>query len=111
MTKEKKIDMLRSMMDGDDTDTGILEVYLELAGQKILNRMYQFPEFWEDYEGLEVPDRYVMAQLNISVYLLNKRGAEGEIQHIENGIHRNYGSSDIPDAMLKDVIPFCKTIR
>ena len=111
MTKEKKIDMLRSMMDGDDTDAGILEVYLELAGHKILNRMYQFPEFWEDYEGLEVPDRYVMAQLNIAIYMLNKRGAEGEVQHIENGIHRNYGSSDVPDAMLKDVMPFCKTIR
>lgn len=111
MTTEKKIEMLRSLMEGDNTETGILEVYLELAGQKVLNRMYQFPEFWEDYEGLEVPDRYVMAQLNIAVYLLNKRGAEGEIQHIENGIHRNYGSSDIPDAMLKDVMPFCKTIR
>ena len=111
MTTEKKIEMLRSLMEGDNTETGILEVYLELAGQKVLNRMYQFPEFWEDYEGLEVPDRYVMAQLNIAVYLLNKRGAEGEIQHIENGIHRNYGSSDIPDAMLKDVLPFCKTIR
>lgn len=111
MTIERKIEMLRAMMDGDNTDDAILEVYLELAGHKILNRMYQFPEFWEDYEGLEIPDRYVMAQLNIAIYLLNKRGAEGEVQHIENGIHRNYGSSDVPDAMLKDVTPFCKAIR
>ena len=51
MTTEKKVDMLRRMMDGDETDEGILEAFLELAGQKILNRMYQFPEFWEDYEG------------------------------------------------------------
>lgn len=111
MTTEKKVDMLRRMMDGDETDEGILEVFLELAGQKILNRMYQFPEFWEDYDGLEVPDRYVMAQLNIAVYLLNKRGAEGEVQHIENGIHRNYGASDVPDVMLKDIVPLCKAIR
>lgn len=111
MTIEKKIDMLRRMMDGDETDEDILEVYLELAGQKILNKLYQFPEFYEDYEGLEVPDRYAMAQLNIAVYLLNKRGAEGEIQHIENGIHRNYGSSGVPDAMLKDIVPLCKAIR
>lgn len=112
MTTEKKITMLRSMLDPEDTtDDGVLEVYLELAGHKILNKMYQFPEFYEDYEGLEVPDRYVMAQLNISVYMLNKRGGEGEIQHIENGIHRNWGASDVPDAMLKDVMPFCKVIR
>ena len=110
MTIEKKVEMLRAMMAGDPTEDGILKVYLELAGQKILNRMYQFPEFYEDYEGLEVPDRYLMAQLNIAVYLLNKRGAEGEIQHIENGIHRNYGSSDVPDSMLKDVMPYCKVV-
>ena len=111
MTIDKKVDILGRMMDGDETDRGILEAYLELAGHKILNRMYQFPEFWEDYEGVEVPDRYVMAQLNIAVYMLNKRGAEGEVQHIENGIHRNYGASDVPDAMLKDIMPYCKAIR
>lgn len=108
MTMDKKIDMLRRMMDGDETDSGILEVYLELAGQKILNRMYPYIE---DYTGMEVPDRYAMIQLNVAAYLLNKRGAEGEIQHIENGVHRNYGSADIPDGMLKDIHPFCQVIR
>ena len=72
--------------------------------------MYQF-DTDEEYEGMEVPDKYAMIQLNIAIYMLNKRGAEGEIQHIENGIHRNYGSSDIPDSFLKDVTPFCKAIR
>ena len=108
MTMDRKVDMLRRMMDGDETDLGILEAYLELAGQKILNRMYPYKE---SYDGIEVPDRYVMVQLNIAVYMLNKRGAEGEIQHIENGIHRNYGSADVPDAMLKDVYPFAQAIR
>lgn len=109
MTTEKKIDMLRSMLGEDSDERGVLEVYLELAKQKILNRMYQFKTD-ADYETQEVPDKYVMTQLNIAIYMLNKRGAEGEIQHIENGIHRNYGSSDVPDALLKDVIPFCKVI-
>ena len=110
MTTQKKIDMLRSMMGGDEDDSGVLEVFLELAKQKILNRMYQFETDLE-YESLEVPDKYAMVQLNIAIYMLNKRGAEGEIQHIENGIHRNYGSADIPDALLKDVVPFCKAVR
>lgn len=108
MTMEKKIDMLRRMMDGDETDRGILEVYLELAGQKILNRMYPYKT---DYEGLEVPDRYVGIQLKIANYMLYKRGAEGQIQHIENGIHRNYGAADIPDGMLTEVVPYCQAIR
>ena len=110
MTTKKMIDMLRSMMGGDEEDSGVLEVFLEIAKQKILNRMYQFETDME-YENLEVPDKYAMTQLNIAIYMLNKRGAEGEIQHIENGIHRNYGSSDVPDALLKDVVPFCKAVR
>ena len=108
MTLEKKVEMLRRMMDGDETDNGILEVYLELAAQKILNRMYPFRE---NYDGLEIPDRYVATQLKVANYMLNKRGAEGQIQHIENGIHRNYGSADVPDGMLQDIVPFCQAIR
>lgn len=108
MTVQKKIDMLRRMMDGDNTDSGILEVYLELAAQKILNRMYPY---LENYDGMEVPDRYVSIQLNVACYTLNKRGAEGQIQHIENGIHRNYGSADVPEEMLRDIVPFCQAIR
>ena len=107
MTTDKKIDMLRQMMD-DETDRGILEVYLELAAQKILNRMYPYKE---NYDGLEVPDRYVAIQLKIANYMINKIGAEGQIQHIENGIHRNYGSADVPDAMLQDIVPYAQAIR
>lgn len=108
MTMHEKVVMLQGMMGGDDTDPGILEVYLKLAGQKILNRMYPFKE---DYEGMEVPDRYAAIQLKIACYMLNKRGAEGQIQHIENGIHRNYGDSDIPNSMLAEVVSFCQAIR
>ena len=109
MTNEQKITMLRAMLDGDTTTSDdILSVYLELAAYKILNRMYPYKE---DMTGIEVPDRYAMIQLKIACYMLNKRGAEGEIQHIENGIHRNYGDADIPEQMLKDVVPFCQAIR
>lgn len=107
MKREEKIEALQAMLD-DDTSVSVLSIYLDLAKQKILNRMYPFQE---DYDGLEVPDRYTMAQLNVASYMLNKRGAEGQIQHIENGIHRNYGSADVPDGMLAEIVPYCKVIR
>lgn len=116
MTHEQKIESLKALLGKEedeegneiDIDSAILDVYLEIAGQKILNKMYPFKT---DYTGIEVPDRYSMMQLNISQYLYNKRGSEGEIQHIENGIHRNYGSADVPDAMLKDIIPMAVAVR
>ena len=98
---------LRAMLGPeDDTSDETLSVYLDLAASKILNKLYPY----ETVHGHEIPEKYVATQLNIACYLLNKRGAEGQIQHIENGIHRNYGSSDVPDEMLKDIIPFAKAI-
>lgn len=108
MTYEEKIEALRALLDVQEEDPIILDVYLDIAGQKILNKMYPFKT---DYTGLDVPARYCMMQINIAQYLYNKRGAEGEIQHIENGIHRNYGSADVPDGMLKDIIPMAVAVR
>lgn len=84
-------------------DAETLSIYLEMAGDKILERLYPYRE---DRDGLEIPSRYQMLQLKIAAYLLNKRGAEGEVQHIENGVHRNYGDADIPEAMLSSIAPF-----
>jgi len=108
MTEERKIDVLRTMIDDRDEDAEVLSVFLELAGDKILNRMYPYRE---DYTGLTVPDRYVSIQLKVAAYMLLKRGAEGQIQHIENGVHRNYGSADIPDGMLAEIVPYAQAIR
>lgn len=102
------MEVLAAMLDLKSYDPEVLEIYLELAAQKILNRMYPFKE---NYDGLEVPDRYVSIQLKIANYMINKIGAEGQIQHIENGIHRNYGAADIPDGMLTEIVPYCQVIR
>lgn len=107
MTEATKIERLSRMMD-DGTDEDTLSDYLDIAGSKILNRMYPYKT---EYDGLSVPDRYANVQLNIACYLLNKRGAEGQIQHIENGTHRNYGDADVPDSMLRDVMPYAQAIR
>jgi hypothetical protein len=59
---------------------------------------------------MEVPRRYGYLQCEIAAYLLNKRGAEGQTGHSENGISRSYESADVPESMLSEVIPFCKVI-
>lgn len=108
MTRQEKIDLLARLIEDEQEDPVILGAYLDSAGDKILNRMYPYET---DYSELSVPDRYAMMQVNIAVYMLNKRGAEGQIQHIENGIHRNYGSSDVPNEMLSAITPYAKAVR
>ena len=103
MTEVEKLSMLRVMVgqpnEGDWSDD-VLTSYLGIAGQKILNRAYPY-----DDTVTEVPRRYGYLQCDIAAYLLNKRGAEGETSHSENGISRSYESADVPESMMKEVVP------
>lgn len=42
--------------------------------------------------------------------MLNKRGAEGQTSHTENGVTRQYESADVPSSMLKAITPYCGVI-
>ena len=105
MTEVEKLSMLRVMVgqpnEGDWSDD-VLTSYLAIAGRKIINRAYPY-----DDTVTEVPRRYSYLQCDIACYLLNKRGAEGETGHSENGISRSYESADVPESMLSEVIPHC----
>lgn len=103
MTEVEKLAMLRVMVgqpnEGDWSDD-VLISYLNIAGRKIINRAYPY-----DDTVTEVPRRYGYLQCEVAEYLLNKRGAEGQTSHSENGITRTYESADVPESMLRDVIP------
>ena len=103
MSESEKLEMLKDL--SGEPDDAILLTFLTLAGQKIIQRAYP-------YRGdvKEVPARYATAQVEIANYLLNKRGAEGETYHSENGINRSYENADVPESMLKRVIPFAGVI-
>ena len=89
-----------------ETDELAVSAYLSLAGNKICRRAYPF-----DPTISEVPAEYESIQIEIAVYLLNKRGAEGQTAHTENGIARTYGSSDVPAAMLRGVVPVAGVLQ
>lgn len=105
MTKSEMTTMLTGMGFTDD-DT-VLSTYLALAGEAIINRAYPYAK---DDDELTVPRKYHMLQVEICAYMLNKRGAEGQVSHGENGIVRDYGSADIPDDMLSRIVPMVGVI-
>ena len=105
MTDTEKLTYLRAMVGGSDTDE-VLSTYLTIAGKKIIARAYPY-----DDTVTEVPDKYDTLQCEIAAYLLNKRGAEGQTQHTENGISRQYENADVPSSMLKVVTPHCGVIK
>ena len=106
MTEQEKLDLLKAMM-GDSTESNIvLSTYLKIAGDKIINKAYPYST-----DITEVPKRYSILQCEIAAYLINKRGAEGQTSHSENGISRSYENADIPVSMLSSVTPHVGIIK
>ena len=97
-----KLEQLKSLLDISGTDEdALLLTLLSISAQKILDRVYPY-----DSTVTEVPNRYAMKQVEIAVYLYNKRGAEGQTAHNENGINRTFESADIPESILRVVTPY-----
>ena len=77
-----------------------LEDILESAKAVILSRRFPFGE-----QSAEIEDRYKDLQIRIAVEMFNKRGAEGETAHSENGVSRTYSSASVSEELLREVTP------
>ena len=104
MTQEEKLIALKAMVGSSDPDEA-LSTYLTFAGRKILAKAYPYQN-----DVTEVPAQYAYLQVEIAAYMLNKRGAEGQTSHSENGVSRSYENGDVPSSMLKAVVPYCGVI-
>lgn len=102
MTDEEKLTMLKSMTE--ETDNDVLSTYLTLAKGVVLSRAYPYTK--ED----TVPAKYDTVHVEIAAYMLNKRGAEGETAHSENGVSRSYEDGDIPPTLLRRILPMAGVI-
>lgn len=99
MTDIEKQTMVKTMTDEKDEE--VVSTYLSIAGDKVCRKAYPF-----DPSVSEVPDQYAHIQVEIAVYLLNKRGAEGQISHSENGISRSYEDGNVPPTLLREIVPY-----
>lgn len=98
MLSAEKIEMVKAMTG--ETDENTVSAYLELAGNKVCRKAFPF-----DPTVMDVPEQYGLTQVEIAVYLLNKRGAEGETNHSENGISRSYEDGDVPPSLMRQIVP------
>lgn len=98
MTENDILSVISNMTG--ESNMGIVLAYYKMAKSIVINKAYPFKN-----DVTEVPEKYVGNVIEIAAYLLNKRGAEGEISHSENGISRTYGNASVPDDMLNKIIP------
>ena len=83
-----------------ERDTTTLNDAIDIATGIVLNKLYPFAP-----EVTEVPERYSDVVARVAIYILNKRGADGQLLHNENGIYRTYESADIPSSLLRELTP------
>lgn len=99
MTNEQKIEMLKHMTD--ETDEGLLSTYLTLAQQQVYESAFPYGNYPETF-----PAQYDGVQVEVAAYMLNKRGAEGETVHLENGVGRHWEDGGVSPSLLRRIVPY-----
>ena len=105
MTQAEKIAMVKNLVENDAEATdAVVAVYLNSALYAMLERLYPFDA---SKTATDVPERYDMIQCELAARYFLRRGGQGELNHEENGINRQWESVDDAD-ILNRLTPFAK---
>ena len=105
MTGSEKTVMVRTLVENDAEATdAIIAVYLNLACYAMLERLYPYDS---EKTSEDIPERYDTIQCELAARYYLRRGGQGEINHEENGVNRQYASADDED-ILRRLTPFAK---
>lgn len=105
MTDITKVTLVQSMTD--ETDYDVISAFLEMAGDALCHYVDPF----QMKEKSDLLETYGGVQTRIAAVWLNKRGADGQLSHSENGISRSYESGDIPSSILQELTPICGVVK
>lgn len=83
-----------------EEDMELLAEYVRSAERIILARRYPNGNF-----PTEFPARYNDLKLRIAEDMYNRRGASGQIGHIENNIERTWGAEWVSEQLLREIVP------
>lgn len=100
MSDSEKIAFIQQLIDDVAMTPEMISAYLNLAAERILERLYPFSE-----KPVRLPNQFDIMQCELVVRMLARRGGEGEISHTENGVTRAYMSVDDED-ILQRLTPF-----
>lgn len=105
MNGSEKTVMVRTLVENDpDATDAIIAAYLTLACNAMLERLYPYDA---TKAASDIPSRYDTIQCELAARYFLRRGGQGEINHEENGVNRNYGSVDDADILVR-LTPFAK---
>ena len=101
-----QVERLKARLEGENYTDALLSDLLESAKYIIFEHRFPYSEY-----PTEVEPRYQNLQLQIAVELFGKMGADGQINHSENGISRSWQSADVSHDLLSRITPISKVVR
>lgn len=111
MTNSDKLRQVKLMLGIGSSDTSedeVLNGYLDLAGELIISHMCSVAK--PSIPMIEVPSKYDGVQVMAVIAGYNLIGAEGEVIHNENGIHRHFEFSDMLAYVEGHVLPLARIV-
>lgn len=101
MNDQEMTDAIQTLV-ADRRFDDLAEHYLSIAKEAVVSRIFPLDDSasWSD-----VPEKFHARTVEIAVYLVNRRGAEGETQHSESGVARQYESAGIPRSYFVGMTP------
>ena len=94
-----QLSIMKSLIGAVPESDAVLQFYLDAARDVICNLR----------DSYEVEPQYLNVQIEMAIELFNKRGAEGQIAHNENGIDRTYEKAHISESLLAKVTPMVRS--
>lgn len=94
-----QLSLLKSLLGSPVESDEVLQFYLDSASAVIC-----------DIRNSDIIEaKYMPVQIDIAIELYNKRGAEGQTGHDENGISRTYEKANVSSSLLAKITPYAKT--
>ena len=106
MTNEQKIEKLKVLISPDTASDILISYLLEQSEGIILNRRSPFGP----PEGATLSPLHEQIQIRVAVELFSKMGAEGQVEHAENGITRKWEAADVSPSLLRTIVPVCGSV-
>lgn len=91
---------------GGVPEDAVLLDYIESAKYAYMTRRFPYGDFPKNIE-----ERYKDWVFRAAMELYSKNGAEGEVIHIEDNVHRDYESANISPSLLNEIVPLCGIAR
>lgn len=107
MTENEKITKLKLLASDSNLSDEALALYLSMAEDKILSRVYPFKDTTllkaDGTKRYPMPTRYDNLQVELASRYIFRRGFEGQISSTESGIVREFHTANDED-LLKEVV-------